>query len=116
MGALRNRIRRARTSAACLLLLATTTVLASSARFGRPLFEVKPDPPSAGQDVEVTYYGNNDSMVVFRIGDGEDHSPKIGKGKKFTIPKKLLKAGAKLYILDPMDGTPNSAVCFNIEP
>ncbi len=116
MGASSDRARRVLASAACGLSLACMMTLAASARVNTPLFEIKPNPPSAGSDVVVTYFGNNDANVVFHVGDGDDKTPKIGKGKTFTIPKALLKAGRRLCLLDPIDGRPEAALCVEIEP
>ncbi len=98
-------------------MLAITITLAASARIAEPLFEIQPDPPSAGSDVQVTYYGNSDRMVTFEIGDGEVHRPKIAKDGTFKIPKALLKAGKKLRIRDGShDEIREASVCFYIEP
>jgi len=100
---------------ACLgALLLTLSLL--SAGGNHPFFVLSPDPPSAGADIEVTYGGNRDSRVVVQIGDGEEFTPKIGKGKKFKIPKAKLKPGQFLYIADTSSDLPEAAVCVEIEP
>ncbi len=110
-------LRRRYSLSALAVGLGAVIVLASSARVGQPLFEIQPDPPVAGSDVNVTYYGNSNDMVSFSVGDGEDQQPKIGKDKKFTIPKALLKAGLKLTIQDESRAPHSQAtVCFVIEP
>ncbi len=109
-----NGVRRAVGMAGALVLVVG---LCSSALVGRPLFEVKPNPPKVGQDVEVSYFGNHDDEVVFKVGDGEAHDAKIRKDKTFTIPKALLKAGKKLRIRDrSRSPRVDASVCFVIEP
>ncbi len=105
--------RLARAAAGSLAMV----LLATSASIAPPLFEVKPDPPQAGSDVNVVYFGNNETKVTFEVGDGEVHSAKVGKDGSFTIPKKFLKVGKKLRIRDAaLPDLPNAAVCFVIEP
>ncbi len=102
---------------AVALCLMGTFALGSSARSSPPYFEVQPNPPSTGSDVVVVYSGSDADSVVFKIGDGEEHIPKVAKDGTFTIPKALLKAGLKLQIRDDdVDRVPEGSVCFVIEP
>ncbi len=79
-------------------------------------FVVRPDPPSASGDVDVVYAGSQPDRVEYRIGDGESHAAKIGKDGKFTIPKRLLKAGSRLYLRDGNSRHPGASLCVSIEP
>ncbi len=113
-------IHRARPVVGRTTLLATFAgliVLLCAASPGKPYFDVKPDPPTAGSDVEVVYHGSDGSKVVYQVGDGEFHRPKVGSDGKFKIPKALLKVGLKLKIRDgALDELPEGSVCFEIEP
>ncbi len=81
---------------------------------GGSAFLVNPDPPSAGQDVSVTF-GGQGSEVLYQIGDGELRVGKLDKNKSFKIPKKLLKSGQPLYLIEVF-GDGSRDVCVFIEP
>ncbi len=83
---------------------------------GHSVFTIRPDPPSAGGDVEVVYSGSQPGRVEYRIGDGASHSAKVGKGRKFKIPKRLLKAGKRLYLRDGNSIDASANLCVDIEP
>ncbi len=77
------------------------------------VFVLSPNPPSAGSDVDVTYLGSGE--VMFQIDDGESMEGKLDSKQHFRIPKKLLRPGGLLYLMEVREGTPHN-VCIEIEP
>ncbi len=97
----------------CFLLLAAMRG-APGPSDGHKLFVIKPNPPSSASDLEVVFGGDGDDVRV-RVGDGDTFQPKIDKDRSFRIPKKLLKPGQRLYLIE-VGGTGEHNLCVLIEP
>lgn len=112
----------ARRGALGVALLLSVAWFAASGRAGPalvpfpPPFVIRPNPPSAGQDVDVTYTGDNPQDIVYRVGDGEWEAADVGSDGKFKIPKARLAAGKNLYIKDTADPDGKVRLCVLIEP
>ena len=81
---------------------------------GTAPFVLKPDPPTAGADLRVTYTGDQDEFL-FELGDGDLREGKLDKHRGVTIPGKLLKSGEFLYLIE-VGGNGERDICVEIEP